>query len=182
MHAVMVSGPPVSGWRRRQREKCESAPHLANVLVQHLVQRAHHWRGVSSLVAQLQNKTLTVRRPHWFFDKNGTMPERVELTFGRPAGFESAARRPSCAWLPPRADFYRASRARPHNLVAPAPGLPRLDLGTGAGRGRVFSAGGRRRGRGLRGPRGGRGRRRRGRAHGGRRWRARCGRGGRTGR
>jgi REP element-mobilizing transposase RayT len=61
---------------------------LCNPLDAHLVERAHHWPGVSSLGAQLNGKPLVVRRPHWFFDPQGRMPETVELQFVRPPGFE----------------------------------------------------------------------------------------------
>jgi hypothetical protein len=46
------------------------------------------WPGVTSLTAQLIDKTERVRRPHWFFSKEGSMPEWVELRYGRPQGFE----------------------------------------------------------------------------------------------
>src|SRR5690606_36713749 len=49
---------------------------------------AQLWPGVSSLVAQLLDKTERIRRLHWFFAKDGSMPEWVELRFGRPPGFE----------------------------------------------------------------------------------------------
>jgi putative transposase len=61
---------------------------LANPLDKHLVARAHFWPGVTSLTAQLIDKTERVRRPHWFFSKEGSMPEWVELRYGRPPGFE----------------------------------------------------------------------------------------------
>ena len=61
---------------------------LGNPLAQHLVERAHHWPGVTSLTSQLNGETERIRRPHWFFDKDGDMPEWVELTYGRPPGFE----------------------------------------------------------------------------------------------
>ena len=60
----------------------------ANPLQNHLVERAHHWPGASSLNAQLNDKTERIRRPHWFFDKDGCMPDYVELRYGRIPGFE----------------------------------------------------------------------------------------------
>src|SRR5690606_25365008 len=60
-----------------------------NPLEHHLVERAHHWPGASSLNAQLNDKTERIRRPHWFFDKDGCMPEWVELRYGRIPGFET---------------------------------------------------------------------------------------------
>jgi hypothetical protein len=53
-----------------------------------LVARASDWPGTSSLAAQLHGTTLTARRPQWFFDTDGSMPEEVELVFHRPPGFE----------------------------------------------------------------------------------------------
>ena len=61
---------------------------LTNPTEHHLVERAHHWPGVTSLNAQLLDKTERIRRPHWFFDKDGSMPEWVELRYCRPPGFE----------------------------------------------------------------------------------------------
>jgi putative transposase len=61
---------------------------LTNPLQNHLVERAHHWPGVSSLRAQLSDKPVRVRRPHWYFDKEGKMPLYVEFRYGRIPGFE----------------------------------------------------------------------------------------------
>jgi hypothetical protein len=61
---------------------------LTNPFEHHLVERAHHWPGVTSLTPQLIDKTRRIRRPHWYFDKEGSMPEWVELRYGRPPGFE----------------------------------------------------------------------------------------------
>lgn len=61
---------------------------LTNPFEHHLVERAHHWPGVTSLTPQLIDKTRRVRRPRWYFDKEGAMPEWVELRYGRPPGFD----------------------------------------------------------------------------------------------
>jgi putative transposase len=61
---------------------------LGNPTEHHLVERAHHWPGVTSLTPQLLDKTERIRRPHWFFDKDGKMPAYVELRYGRPPGFD----------------------------------------------------------------------------------------------
>jgi hypothetical protein len=61
---------------------------FTNPTKDHLVEKAIHWPGASSLDAQLHDKAITVRRPHWFFDPDGEMPEEVTLRFTRPPGFE----------------------------------------------------------------------------------------------
>ena len=61
---------------------------LTNPVKDHLVTESRHWPGASSLVAQLHDKELTIRRPHWFFAKDGRMPKEVTLRFTRPRGFE----------------------------------------------------------------------------------------------
>jgi putative transposase len=61
---------------------------LTNPVKDGLVERAHHWPGVSSLTAMLHGKGLTARRPRHFFRDEGSMPEVVTLSFARPAGFQ----------------------------------------------------------------------------------------------
>lgn len=61
---------------------------VTNPAKDHLVERSHQWPGVNSLTLQLLDKEITVKRPHWFFDPNGTMPKEVTLRFTRPPGFE----------------------------------------------------------------------------------------------
>jgi hypothetical protein len=61
---------------------------LTNPNKDHLVERAIDWPGASSLEAQLHDKVITVRRPSWFFDRDGKMPKQVTLRFTRPPGFE----------------------------------------------------------------------------------------------
>jgi len=60
----------------------------ANAVAAHLVARATEWPGVSSLRHHLNGTTMKAKRPHWFFDKNGDMPEEVELVLYRPPGYE----------------------------------------------------------------------------------------------
>ncbi|HEY0713449.1 MAG TPA: hypothetical protein VGF45_12300 [Polyangia bacterium] len=62
---------------------------LTNPVKDHLVERAHHWPGASSLDATTHGKTFTARRPLKFFRNNGEMPEQLELRCVRPPGFES---------------------------------------------------------------------------------------------
>ena len=61
---------------------------LSNPVKDGLVERAHHWPGVSALDAILHGKSLNARRPLHFFREEGCMPESVVLTFARPRGFE----------------------------------------------------------------------------------------------
>jgi hypothetical protein len=61
---------------------------LTNPVKDGLVEKAHHWPGVTSLEAQLQGTTLSAKRPKHFFREEGPMPESVELRLARPRGFE----------------------------------------------------------------------------------------------
>ena len=61
---------------------------LTNPVKDGLVERAHHWPGVSSLAAILHGKSFTGSRPKHFFRDEGVMPDTVVLTFARPRGFE----------------------------------------------------------------------------------------------
>lgn len=60
---------------------------LANPVKAQLVDKVAHWPGVNSLYYQLNDRPALVKRPHWFFDKNGDMPDDVELRFARPCEF-----------------------------------------------------------------------------------------------
>jgi putative transposase len=61
---------------------------LTNPVKDGLVERAHHWPGVSSLRSHLHDVPLTATRPKHFFRTDGTMPEEIVLTFARPPGFD----------------------------------------------------------------------------------------------
>jgi hypothetical protein len=61
---------------------------LTNPVKDGLVEKAHHWPGVSSLAANLHGKQLTASRPKHFFRDEGSMPDTATLTFVRPRGFE----------------------------------------------------------------------------------------------
>ena len=65
---------------------------LTNPVKDHLVERAHHWPGVSALRAILDDKPISATRPRCFFREEGPMPETVTLRFARPAGFEHLGR------------------------------------------------------------------------------------------
>jgi hypothetical protein len=65
---------------------------LGNPVLCGLVDKVVHWPGASSLVAQLSDKPLKIRRPKWFFREEGDMPQQVELRFKRLPGFEHLSR------------------------------------------------------------------------------------------
>jgi putative transposase len=50
-----------------------------NPVLDHLVERAHHWPGVNGLVALLAGRPLRATRPLHFFRPNGPMPDTLEL-------------------------------------------------------------------------------------------------------
>jgi putative transposase len=52
---------------------------LANPVADHLVEKVHHWPGVSSLAATVADKSLTANRPKVFFRPDGDMPLAVSL-------------------------------------------------------------------------------------------------------
>lgn len=60
---------------------------LTNPVKDGLVERAHHWPGVSSLGFLRHGRPLTAHRPKHFFRDDGTMPEVITLAFTRPHGF-----------------------------------------------------------------------------------------------
>jgi putative transposase len=57
----------------------------ANPVLDHLVERAHHWPGVNGLSALLQGRRLRATRPWHFFRPNGPMPDELEMTLTLPA-------------------------------------------------------------------------------------------------
>ena len=56
-----------------------------NPVKDHLVERVHHWPGTAFVRALLERQTITVKRPRFFFTKDGTMPEELDLTLELPA-------------------------------------------------------------------------------------------------
>jgi len=60
---------------------------LTNPVKDHLVDRVFNWPGFNSLCYQLTGKSVVAKRPPWFFDKNGELPDEVELSFARPPEF-----------------------------------------------------------------------------------------------
>ena len=61
---------------------------LTNPVKDGLVEKAHHWPGVSSLASSLYGKELVASRPKHFFRDEGSMPDKTTLLFPRPRGFE----------------------------------------------------------------------------------------------
>jgi REP element-mobilizing transposase RayT len=61
---------------------------LDNPVADHLVDRVGDWPGACSFPQQLTGLPQTVKRPPFFFDRNGYMPEEVELHAERLPGFE----------------------------------------------------------------------------------------------
>lgn len=52
---------------------------FANPVADHLVEKVHHWPGVSSLVATVADRPLVADRPRTFFRADGEMPAKVSL-------------------------------------------------------------------------------------------------------
>ncbi len=63
----------------------------ANPVLDHLVERTHHWPGVHGLSALLNGRVMRARRPLHFFRSDGDMPDEVELTLTIPPELGSAA-------------------------------------------------------------------------------------------
>lgn len=60
---------------------------VTNPVKDHLVEKAAHWPGVSSLTSSLENLPLSAERPAHFFKKNSSLPEKIDLPLSRPPGF-----------------------------------------------------------------------------------------------
>jgi hypothetical protein len=61
---------------------------LTNPVKDHLVQRAHHWPGASSLHANLDGRTIRASRPRRFFRPDGDLPKSMTFACVRPPGLE----------------------------------------------------------------------------------------------
>ncbi len=61
---------------------------LTNPVKDGLVEKAHHWPGVSSVGHLLHGTVLSASRPKHFFRDEGAMPETISLRLSRPRGFE----------------------------------------------------------------------------------------------
>jgi putative transposase len=56
----------------------------ANPVLDHLVDRVHHWPGVKTVRALLEQEAIQAHRPAHFFREDGPMPETVTLRFSIP--------------------------------------------------------------------------------------------------
>jgi hypothetical protein len=63
----------------------------ANPVLDHLVDRVHHWPGVNGLTALLAGRSLHATRPLHFFRPNGPMPETLEMSLTIPSELGPAA-------------------------------------------------------------------------------------------
>jgi len=63
----------------------------ANPVLDHLVERVHHWPGVNGLPALLAGRRLRATRPWHFFRRNGSMPDSVELALTIPPALGTPA-------------------------------------------------------------------------------------------
>jgi REP element-mobilizing transposase RayT len=61
---------------------------LTNPVKAALVEKAHHWPGITSLSALTHGKPLIASRPTHFFREDGAMPDVVSLHLARPQGFK----------------------------------------------------------------------------------------------
>lgn len=66
---------------------------VTNPAKDHLVEKTHHWPGITSIKAEYRDKWITVRRPHWYFRRDGDMPRTVTFRFTRPPGFAHLSER-----------------------------------------------------------------------------------------
>jgi putative transposase len=62
-----------------------------NPVLDHLVERVHHWPGINGLVALLTGRPIRATRPLHFFRPNGPMPDALELPLTIPAELGPAA-------------------------------------------------------------------------------------------
>lgn len=54
-------------------------------MLDHLVERVHHWPGVNGFSAPLNGRTIRARRPLHFFRPDGGMPDELEMSPTIPA-------------------------------------------------------------------------------------------------
>jgi len=68
---------------------------LANPVADHLVERAHHWPGASSLRAMTDGKLIRAARPRTFFRQQGkdVLPDNVEIKLVVPPAFGGMTQR-----------------------------------------------------------------------------------------
>jgi REP element-mobilizing transposase RayT len=57
---------------------------LTNPVKDYLVERVHHWPGVNTLSALLNDRRIVCKRPRHFFSADGSMPEELTLELSIP--------------------------------------------------------------------------------------------------
>jgi putative transposase len=62
-----------------------------NPVLDHLVERVHHWPGINGLSALVNGRSLRATRPLHFFRPDGAMPEALEIGLTIPPELGSAA-------------------------------------------------------------------------------------------
>jgi putative transposase len=65
---------------------------FANPVAAYLVEKAHHWPGVSSMAATIADVPLEAKRPQTFFRADGDMPESVSLPLHLPSALAPVSR------------------------------------------------------------------------------------------
>jgi REP element-mobilizing transposase RayT len=84
---------------------------LTNPVKDGLVERSHHWPGVSSIGSLLHGTMLSATRPKHFFREEGSMPEVVTLRFARVRGFEELSDGELAAWVLERIRLFEENAA-----------------------------------------------------------------------
>jgi hypothetical protein len=90
---------------------------FCNPVVDHLVEKVHHWPGVTSLAATLTSQALTATRPLTFFRADGGMPPSVSLALHLPSELVSESHGAFIVRLKERiaAEEAKAATARRHS-------------------------------------------------------------------
>lgn len=90
---------------------------LTNPVKDKLVEKAHHWPGVSSLDALMHGKTLVASRPRHFFRDEGGMPDVVSLSISRPTAFKNLSQEEFAAMVDLRIRAIEESTAHERRLT-----------------------------------------------------------------
>ena len=85
---------------------------FVNPVADHLVEKVHHWPGVSSLHATRADKPLTANRPKVFFRPDGAMPPTVSLSLFLPPDLIADSRAAFLARLEEQISAAEQSAAR----------------------------------------------------------------------
>ena len=90
---------------------------LTNPVKDKLVEKAHHWPGVSSVGAIMHGKTLVASRPRHFFRDEGGMPDVVSLSISRPTPFKDLSQNEFAAMVDLRIRAIEESAAAERRLT-----------------------------------------------------------------